>query len=112
MVAIVNVVVMVGCGAEPEDNGEDDDKILSHCLELYKSGGQCWAGSDPGPRTWIMIYVTRNFKYLTIIIISINSNVDILPICNIISSRPFYVVGGHCLGRESQFSILSHDEMS
>ena len=43
----------VGCGAEPEDNGEDDDKILSHCLELYKSGRQCWAGSDPGPRTWL-----------------------------------------------------------
>ena len=42
----------------------------------------------------------------------INSNVDILPICNIIGSCPFYVVGGHCLGGESQFSILSHDEMS
>ena len=49
--------------------------------------------------------------YLSIIII-INSNVDILPICNIIGSCPFYVVGGDCLGGESQFSILSHDEMS
>ena len=48
----------VGGGAEPEDNGEDDDKILSHCLELDKSGGQCWAGSDPGPRTWLKKYVT------------------------------------------------------
>merc|ERR1711963_448058 len=26
-------------------------------------------------------------------------------ICNIIGSCPFYVVGGHCLGGESQFSI-------
>ena len=53
MVTMVNVVVMVGGGAKPEDNGEDDDKILSRCLELYKSGGQCWAGSDPEPRTWL-----------------------------------------------------------
>ena len=101
----------VGGGAEPEGNGEDDDKILSHCLELDKSGGQCWAGSDPGPRTWSKKYVTRHLKYLSIIII-VNSNVDILPICNIISSCPFYVVRGDCLGGESQFSILSHDEIS
>ena len=53
------MVVMVGGGAEPEDNGEDADKILSHCLELYKSDGQCWAGSDPEPRTWLKKYVTR-----------------------------------------------------
>ena len=51
------MVAMVGGGAEPEDNGEDADKILSHCLELYKSGGQCWAGSDPEPRTWSKKYV-------------------------------------------------------
>ena len=102
----------VGGAAEPEDNGEDDDKILSHCLELDKSGGRCWAGSDPEPRIWLKKYVTRHLRYLSMIIIIINSNVDILPICNIIGSCPFYVVGCHCLGGESQFSILSHDEMS
>ena len=58
MVTMVNVVVMVGSCGKPEDNGEDDDKILSHCLELDKSGGLCWAGSDPGPRTWLKKYFT------------------------------------------------------
>ena len=103
MVTIVNVVVMVevvsgakpdgngedddkmiyddggggdvGGGAEPEGNGEDDDKILSHCLELDKSGGQCWAGSDPEPRIWLkQLLHQRHLKYLSIIIITINSN--------------------------------------
>ena len=65
----------VGGGAEPEGNGEDDDKILSHCLELDKSGGQCWAGSDPEPRIWLkQLLHQRHLKYLSIIIITINSN--------------------------------------
>ena len=75
MVTIVKVVLMVGCGGEPEGNGEDDDKILSHCLELDKSGGQCWAGSDPEPRIWLkQLLHQRHLKYLSIIIITINSN--------------------------------------